>query len=643
MSASAPSGNGGGDGRGGGVRLGRRLLLAAPLLTGAGPARSASPAPAPAPPGPEAAPGWEPYALLMWQDRSAAQLLGLRRLGFTGVKVRASGGEVDEAALHRARQAGLRVYLENIATDFYAAYHRWQPDRPVTALFEQARRAYRAGDPAAFHRSPGLSDPVWRQKVAERVAGLVRRYGSERPLFYNLADESGIADLAAAWDFDRSPEALLVFRAWLAAQGGGLDGLNARWGTRFPTWEAVEPWTTDQAIAAPDRNFAPWADFKAWMDVAFAEAVAAAAQAARAADPAALVALEGAQVPGWGGYDYARLAPALDVMEIYGAGNSMELALGFNPRLIALRTSFEDSPAAERHARWRHLFMGGRGTIVWDEADDVVAPDGSPARRGAMLAMEPLLARAARVLAGSVPAPDPVALLHSQASFRLRWLLDRRGGDHDWAARDAEREYDDNAWRAARRIMLRRLAALGVGPHLVTGAALADLSAQGVRLLLLAHAIALSDAEVASIAAFRAAGGTVLADTEPGLWDDHLRRRAAPPLPWVARPEPLRPLGERDPPALLTALAGVLAAAGAPPRARLLLPDRQPAPGVEMRWRQDAQGLLLSVIAASPVLTPPPLRLELAGPGRFTDLLGGEQGGAAPPLGGGPALFRVTA
>ena len=56
------------------------------------------------------------------------------------------------------------------------------------------------------------------------------------------------------------------------------------------------------------------------------------------------------------------------------------------------------------------------------------------------------------------------------------------------------------------------------------------LGQDGVRVLILPHAIALSDAEVQAIKTFAQSGGTVLADTEPGLFDGHSRLRATQPL-----------------------------------------------------------------------------------------------------------------
>ena len=563
---------------------------------------------------------WDEYQLLMWQDLTPAQMGGLKTLGFTGTKLRAGQGVVDAEGKASRVTAGLPFYLENLATDFYSPYHRYTEGKSVTWLFDAAKTAYRAGDPAAFMRQPGLSDPAWLARIRSRMADVVRAEGAGRPLFYNLGDEPGIGDLAAAWDADMAPESLRGMREWLRTQYADLAGLNRQWGTGFTTWEEVLPETTDAAIRRTDENFSAWSDFKAWMDVAFSRAVRTGTEALHAADPAALAALEGGQVPGWGGYDYALLAPAVNVMEIYDFGNALDLALAANPRLIPLRTSFMRGPR-EVHAAWRSLLHGGRGTVVWDEANDVVQPDGTPGPRGREIAaLMATIRPVAAVLRRMQPDPDPVAVLYSQGSFRVRWLLDRRAGDHDWAARDAEREYDDNPVRASRRVLLQRLAELAVQPRLVTGGDLDGLAQSGVKVLFLPHAIALSDAEVSAIAAFRAAGGTVLADTEPALFDGHGRRRIAPPLADVPRPEAVRPLGTETEPAILDALVQLLTSAGAPPRLVMRAPDGERATGVETRWFRDGHRVVFGLQSGRPWGAPAQVTVRLARVPGVTDV-----------------------
>ncbi len=559
-----------------------RWLLAALLLTGAARAEP-----------------WPEFPLLMWHDQSPARLDGLRRLGFTGVKVFGTGGRVDSAAVARAHAAGLGFYIENIATDFYAPYHRWTPGKPVTWLFEAAKARRRAdpGDTGVFVREPGLSDPVWRQRVADRLAAVVAGQRAAGPLFYNLADEAGIGDLAAAWDADIAPESVAGMRAWLHTQYADLDALNRQWGASFASWDAVVPDLTDQALRRTDGNFSAWADFKAWMDVAFADAVRMGTDAVHRADPAARAALEGAQIPGWGGYDYGLLAGAVDVMEIYPDGGAPELARAFNPGLTILRTSFGEG-AAETHAAWRSVLDGSRGIVVWDEADNVVRDDGSPGPRGIELQSLAASIRAVLpTLSAAVPEVDGVAVLYSQASFRTQWLLDRQGGP-PWSDRDAERENEPTTWRSALTGAMERLGELGIQPHWLTPAMLegGGLRAPGLRVLVLPHAIALSDRTVAEIGAFAARGGAVLADGPAGAYDEHSRLRPLKRTPDQPRPFTTASLDQ----------------AGAVPGYRMESGGGR-APGVLLRRFVGAGGTVVALQATHPAAAPIRLTLRLPG------------------------------
>jgi Beta-galactosidase len=160
-------------------------------------------------------------------------------------------------------------------------------------LFDAAKARLRAdpADTAVFVREPSLSDPVWLAAIRARLDTVVRAQSQYRPLFYNLADETGIGDLAAAWDADVAPASLAAMRVWLRTQYPDLAALNQQWGVNFPDWDAVTPELTATAMRRTDDNYSAWADFKAWMDVAFTRAVQAGAEAVHQADPTAL--------PGW--------------------------------------------------------------------------------------------------------------------------------------------------------------------------------------------------------------------------------------------------------------------------------------------------------------------------------------------------------
>src|SRR5207302_1155972 len=122
-------------------------------------------------------------------------------------------------------------------------------------------------------REPSLSDPAWLARIRDRVTDVVHSYHPYRSLYFSLGDEMGVAELASAWDFDLGPQSLREMRIWLKAEYGTLAALNEQWGTEFNNWDVVVPMTTRDAVTRSDDNFSAWADFKAWMDVAFARAL----------------------------------------------------------------------------------------------------------------------------------------------------------------------------------------------------------------------------------------------------------------------------------------------------------------------------------------------------------------------------------
>jgi hypothetical protein len=555
---------------------------------------------------------WPDYQIIMWQDQPPVRLAGLARLGVTAGRIFGVRGSLELAKIPEEtasfRALNLRWFIENIATDFYAAYHRWQPDHPVTWLFDETKRIHRE-DPTnitAFIRTPSLSDPEWLHRIALRLQQHVRAYAPYRPLYYSLADEAGIADLAAAWDFDFAPASLAGLRVWLKQRYGTLTALNQEWGTRFTTWAAVMPMTTDAALNQPDENFSSWADFKSWMDIAFAHAVRIGTDAVHAADPRGRAALEGAQPPGWGGYDYSHLASAVDVMEMYDDGNNVEIARSLAPNLITLMTSQLAGPQ-QIHSVWHELLLGRRGLVLWDENNAFVEDDGTPTQRGqalGALAAELRSGIAAQLIA-STPATDPIAILYSPASFRTQWLLDRKADGKPWVERGSEAEYlDNNAARAATRRIAGMLAHLGVQPRWLTRTMIEQgaLRTGHIHVLVLPHAIALSPAEAQQIRAFTTGGGIVLSDTEPGLFDAHSRRLKHPllaDLTGAGHPIALMPALQQDAkpndPTPLAQLRQVLETAGTMPLLSLSTPEGALAANIDVRVFRDGGATIIGL------------------------------------------------
>ena len=474
---------------------------------------------------------WPDYQIIMWQGETPTGYATLKAMGVTGAAVgmNHATGLFLPSALDSIQRAHIGFYLENMATDFYSPYHRYYEDKPPNWLYRDLKDRYRRdrSDRSVFLREPGLSDPAWLARIGDRLAANVRALGSNRPLFYNLADEPGIADLAANWDFDLSPASLDGMRSWLKSEYGSVAALNAEWNTQFATWDDVAPETTDDAMHGLRDNFAAWADFKAWMDVAFARAVAAGTSALHAADPQALSAIEGGQIPGSGGWDYSRLAGTVDVMELYDDGDNIEVVRSFAPDTILLTTSFRSGPV-EEHRVWRELLRGTRGLVLWDDGHEFIAEDGTLGRRGREAAPYFCEIRGGlgALLMASERQLDPIAILYSQASMRVQWMLDRLPEGVAWIERNAPDEREDNAIRVATRTSLHQLEHAGLQPVFLSSQQLEGgaLLSGGFRVLILPHAVALSLSEAAQIRDFAAHGGRVLSDGVPGVYDQHGRK-----------------------------------------------------------------------------------------------------------------------
>ncbi len=484
--------------------------------------------------------GWRDYQILMWQPQTRRQYATLKSIGLTGGEVhlvdRDRPEQLPRDDIARLSANHLRWYVENIATDFYSPYHRWFPDRAVNWKFQQVKTLYRDNplDIRAFVREPSLADPQWLSAIRDRLTRVVRAERPYRPLFYNLGDETGIGELSIFWDFDLSMDSLAGMRDWLKTQYETLAALNAEWGTDFDDWGAVMPLTTQQAMARTDENYAAWADFKAWMDVSFARALRAGTDAVHASDPQARAAIEGAQIPGWGGYDYTQLSRAVDVMELYDGGGNLEIMRSLNPGMILLTTT-AGGGRQEVYDIWREALRGSRGVILWDPNDQFAAKDGKlgPRGIGARGVFRELRNGVGALLINSERRFDPIAILYSPASMRTQWMLDWRPLGDAWATRDISASYEDeNEVRDSMMAYSRALESFGLHPRFLSRALVEEgaLQDHGYRVLILPRVLSLAREEADKIRAFVEAGGLVIADTEPGIFDEHSRRLPESPL-----------------------------------------------------------------------------------------------------------------
>ncbi len=266
---------------------------------------------------------WTEYRTILWISGSAWKKpdkfpLFLQRLKEMGVNSGMVTGDADGSAFV---QAGLPYYVENIVSKGLCLKY----SSPVIHWSSFIDDWMKKREAASFVRPYCLEDPGWLDWAKGRMKSVMKEHRAQAPLLADIRDELSVTISANPFDYDFSPQSLSGFRAWLKSQYASLEELNKGWDTDYASWEQVMPFSTDQIKARmvtgermpkgpPDWaglrqvkfelveaqkelvrwNFAPWADFRSYMDNVLARTLDALRQAGHEADPATPIGIEGA-------------------------------------------------------------------------------------------------------------------------------------------------------------------------------------------------------------------------------------------------------------------------------------------------------------------------------------------------------------
>lgn len=516
---------------------------------------------------------WPRYEVILWLGDSVAQApAGYGKLVERMKEMGVTCGMVHHEADPRPfLEAKFPYYVENLINKGLCL--KWNSNvRDWDAFVTQWARTGRPE--SAFVRDYGLDDPPWMDWAEQEAKRLGQRHAPHRPLAYNLRDELSVTISANPFDFDYAPSSLRAFRDWLRTIYPGLEALNAAWDTRFAQWEEVRPFSTDRikqrmasgladpsgapdwpALAAlrfdPDRagretarwNFAPWADFRTFMDLSLARALGKLRATLHSVDPATPVGIEGTQMPSaFGGYDLWRLAQVLDWVEPYDIGNAREIFGSFMPGRPILTTVFETETQRARRRLWHLLLEGDRGCIIWWSEDCLDPRRGDLPLTAKALALQPVLqemnSQVARIVLRAQRERDPVYVHYSQPSLQVNWLLESTVDGSTWPRRFSSFEAEHNRMAKVRNAWVKGLQDLGLSPQFLASPALeAETSdALPVRALVLPQSSALSDLEWKALGRLRSTNSQgrqvpalLFLDGWTGRFDQHGRLRPRVP------------------------------------------------------------------------------------------------------------------
>jgi hypothetical protein len=342
--------------------------------------------------------------------------------------------------------------------------------------------------------------------------------------YYFVGDEGSLTSYGDAVDFDWSAPALADFRTWLKQEYGTLVALNKEWHTSHTDWSQVIPYTTDEAKKT--RNFAPWADHRTFMEITFARAYQTARDTAIEGDPDAHIAVSGTQATNaYDGADWARLDRVIDDFLSYDGGNQWDMHRSFaKPNsMIGFWTGYGSHGVAVQNAIWTAAIHNVlHPNVFWmysflnpDMTYSASARD--MGRAFGSLRFEGV----GKLLMEAQRQQDGIALYYSMPSIHAASILGyhQRSSDDDDETPDKARL----SFPANRDGWVRTIKDLGLQFDFVSSEDVArnPISNEKYKILILPLVFSLSNQELQHIEQFVSKGGVVIADSSPGLLDEH--------------------------------------------------------------------------------------------------------------------------
>jgi hypothetical protein len=382
----------------------------------------------------------------------------------------------------------------------------------------------RTGDKKFLRRTPSFNDPGFMTTLSDIVRASARNKARYNMDYYFVGDEGSLTSYGDPVDFDWSPQTLIDFRAWLKQEYGTLPVLNKEWRTSFKDWNAVVPYTTDEARKS--RSFAPWADHRTFMEITFARAYQAARDAVIQGDRDAHIAVSGTQATNaYDGADWSRLDRIIDDFLSYDGGNQWDMHRSFAKpdAMIGFWTGYGSRGVAVQNAIWTAAIHNVlHPNIFWMYS--FLDPDltYSESARDMGMAFKSLsLEGVGKLLMESTRQQDGIALHYSMPSIHAASIL----GYHQRSSDDDDEVPDKSvlSFPANRDGWVRMIKDLGLQFDFVSSEQINQnrLATGKYKVLILPLSLALSTEEAKNIEAFVAAGGVVVADAAPGLTDQH--------------------------------------------------------------------------------------------------------------------------
>ncbi len=387
-------------------------------------------------------------------------------------------------------------------------------------------------------REPCFSDPEVRARVVEGAATTAAAQRGYGPICAYLKDETSLVKNDR--DVCSGPYCAERYEQWLRARYPSIEALNATWGTDYADFS--EPGFVAYRDAREQATWAPWLEFRRFMDWYWTESVDLIRSGMREGDPAIPVAYPNTFGPNpFAGRDYWQLAQASEysmeyMTEVRGGVDSAGHRMAFEPfaQWTAPGTphlpwvGYVHEPEDIEFIPWWASLHGASGVTIYGSMSTFAGnaswaqlyPDLRITKRGALYEeVTRDLREGVGKLLMSAERPQPkIAMLWSQPSMYVGWMLSEFEGDPGGPGGRADDPYGSHGWsRMAWRHLIH---ATGRQYDWLCEEQLPG-AIRGYDVLVLPATYALDERVVEAARSLLALGGTVIADMGVGITNEH--------------------------------------------------------------------------------------------------------------------------
>lgn len=375
---------------------------------------------------------------------------------------------------------------------------------------------------------PGKKNPdgtMWpfcwndEKALSRQLAAIAPKSSAERGAFaYSLGDENKTLGSCL------SPHCADAYRSFLKESYGSIGALNRSWGTRFHEWREVGLSVAGDDLEENSKrfgNYPRWFDRQAYRSWNYLQLCKKHLDSYRRLDPEGKTGFDGAA--GFAtGDDVDLIIRSMDFWVPY-QGQADEVIRSVAPREF-VRSNWiggrDKTPGPLLQKYWRLVNMGADSIWWWmwsciGDLHGFLAPDLRPFPEIVEVLKDtrPVREGLGDLLIRSQMQDDGIAVLYSYPSVFATQVEDGPGfGGYEKAHRDLTGFIRRCGFQF--RYVTDRMLRLG------------EVDLSRYRILFLPRAEALGEVEARAVKNFVAGGGTVVADLRPGLYDDHVRRRA---------------------------------------------------------------------------------------------------------------------